>query len=101
MGWAAGLAPWTDFRKDTVSGGSLRTPRTVANDDIRGLNFTANQKKEHSFVRYMNFFDAVYENSVMAVSTVVVISFSNILLRKKVHPQAYSVFFYLQEHVFH
>ena len=41
------------------------------------------------------------ENSVMAVSTVVVISFSNILLklvfRKKVHPQAYSVFFYLQE----
>ena len=32
-------------------------------------------------MQYMNFFDAVYENSVMAVSTVVVISFSNILLK--------------------
>ena len=80
-GSAAGLAPWTDFRKDTVSGGSLQTPRTIANDDVQGLNFTANQKKERSFVRYVNFFDAVYENSVMAVSTVVVISFSNILLK--------------------
>ena len=80
-GSAAGLAPWTDFRKDTVSGGSLQTPRTIANDDGQGLNFTANQKKERSFVRYVNFFDAVYENSVMAVSTVVVISFSNILLK--------------------
>ena len=80
-GSAAGLAPWTDFREDTVSGGSLQTPRTIANDDLQGLTFTANQKKERSFVRYVNFFDAVYENSVMAVSTVVVISFSNILLK--------------------
>ena len=78
MGWAAGLAPWTDFREDTVSGGSLETPRTITNDDVQGLNFTANQKKECSFVRYVNFFDAVCENSVMAV---VVISFSNILLK--------------------
>ena len=71
---------WTDFQEDTVSGGSLQTPHTIANDDVQGLNFTANQKKERSFVRYVNFFDAIYENSVMAVSTVV-ISFSNILLK--------------------
>ena len=81
MGWAVGLALWTDFREDTVSGGSLQTPRTIANDDLQGLNFTANQKKERSFVRYVNFFDVVYENSLMAVSTVAVISFSNILLK--------------------
>ena len=80
-GRAAGLAPWTDFREDTVSGRSLQTPRTIANDDVQGLNFTANQKKERSFVRYVNFFGAVYENSVMAVSTVAIISFSNILLK--------------------
>ena len=80
-GWVAGLAPWTDFQEDTISGGSLQTPCTITNDDVQGLNFTANQKKECSFVRYANFFDAVYENSVMVVSTVVVISFSNILLK--------------------
>ena len=73
--------PWTDFQEDTVSGGSLQTPRTIANDDVQGLNFTANQKKERSFMRYVNLFNAVYENSVMAVSMVVVISFSNILLK--------------------
>ena len=80
-GRAAGLAPWTDFREDTVSGRALQTPRTIANDDVQGLNFTANQKKERSFVRYVNVFCAVYENGVMAVSTIVVISFSNILLK--------------------
>ena len=80
-GRAAGLAPWTDFREHTVSGRSLRTPRTVANADVQGLNFTANQRKERSFVRYVNLFGAVYENGVMAVSTVVVFSFSNILLK--------------------
>ena len=65
--------PWTDFREDTVSGRSLQTPRTIANDDVQGLNFTANQKKEHSFVQYVNLFDAVYENSVMAVSSRLVV----------------------------
>ena len=68
---AAGLAPWTDFREDTVSGRSLRVPRTIANDDVQGLNFTVNQRKECSFARYVNLFGAVYENSVTAVSTVV------------------------------
>ena len=81
MGRAASLALWTDFREDSVSGGSLQTPRTIANDNVQGLNFTANQKEECSFVQYGNFFDVVYENSVMAVSTVVVISFSNIWLK--------------------
>ena len=81
MGWAAGLPPWTNFQEDTVLGGSLQTPSTIANDEVQGLNITANQKKERSFMRYVNFFDAVYENSGMAVSTVVVISFSNILLK--------------------
>ena len=32
-------------------------------------------------MQYVNLFNAVYENSVMAVSMVVVISFSNILLK--------------------
>ena len=74
-------AQWNGFREDIVSGGSLQTLRTIATDNVQGLNFTASQKKDRSFVRYVKLFDAVYENSVMAVNTVVVISFSNILLK--------------------
>ena len=80
-GRMAGLALWTDFPHDAVSGCSFQTSRTTVNFDVQGLNFTANQKKERSFVRYMNFLCAVYESSVMAVSTSGLICFSNILLK--------------------
>ena len=35
MGRAASLAPWSDFQEDTVSGRSLQTPHTTANDDVQ------------------------------------------------------------------
>ena len=81
MGRAAGLALWTNFPHDAVSGRCFQTPHTTVNYDVQGLNFTANQKKEHSFVRYVNFLCAVYESSMMAVSTIGLICFSNILLK--------------------
>ena len=47
-------------------------------------------EKRTSFVQYVNFFGVVYENSVMTVSTVVVISFSSILLKLVVREKKFT-----------
>ena len=58
-GRAAGLTLWTDFREDTVSGHSLRVTlfELLVPSQMTTYNAytTTNQKKERSFVRYVNF----------------------------------------------